>query len=104
MTEEMLACLNCQATDCDPNQCALLGNIPKEDRIVDGRAWRVYSRIPPITVNGETHNLREWAEINGLSYMTVYMRIARGMAPEQAVMLPKQPKGRKKKPRKRKIR
>ena len=99
MKDNIQACLNCQATDCDPFQCPLRGYVPIPERVVDARSWRRYAVIPPITANGETHTLSEWAELTGVSYNAIYMRIRRGMAAEQAVLLPNQPKGHKRKKR-----
>lgn len=32
-----------------------------------------------VTVNGETHNIKEWSEITGIKYATIYQRIKRGL-------------------------
>ena len=32
-----------------------------------------------VTINGETHNIKEWSEITGIKYATIYQRIKRGL-------------------------
>jgi len=46
-----------------------------------------------ITANGETHTIPEWAKKLGISRQAVYERIEKGMPPEQAVTLGRQPGG-----------
>lgn len=41
-----------------------------------------------VTINGETHTLMEWSEINHIKYMTIIMRISRGWTDEKAVSTP----------------
>lgn len=45
--------------------------IPLSDQSKNRRFCLVY------TINGETHNLKEWSRICGIKYTTVYMRIFR---------------------------
>lgn len=46
------------------------------------------NRLAPVTINGETKRVSEWAKINGLSISCVTTRIAMGMSPEAAVTIP----------------
>lgn len=39
-----------------------------------------------ITANGETHSVKEWANILGISSNALYKRIKRGLKPEEAVL------------------
>lgn len=32
-----------------------------------------------ITINGETHNVKEWSELTGIKYATIYQRVRRGL-------------------------
>ena len=87
------ACLNCTADRCDPYQCRLRGNLPYQER--DRRTWEWHKHDAEITVNGETHTIRELAEISGIAYMTIYMRILRGWSHEDAIFKPLMRKGQK---------
>lgn len=40
-----------------------------------------------ITINGEMHCLKEWCELLGLNYQTVFTRIYRGWSIERALEL-----------------
>lgn len=40
----------------------------------------------PITLDGETHTMSEWARITGIRYGTIRSRRRRGMRPEQILM------------------
>ena len=87
------ACLNCTADRCDPYQCKLKGNLPYQER--GCRTWERHKQNVGITVNGETHTIREWAEITGIAYTTIYMRILNGWSHEDAVLQPLMRKGQK---------
>lgn len=41
-----------------------------------------------VELNGETHTLKEWTEILGLNYRTIFSRIQRGWSPLQALTTP----------------
>ena len=41
-----------------------------------------------VTINGVTHTVSEWAEINSISLKTVYVRTKRGMSFEDALTKP----------------
>lgn len=41
------------------------------------------------TYNGETHNIREWADIIGVPYSTLYMRLRNGWSVDKALSLHK---------------
>ena len=47
---------------------------------------RTNNRI--ITVNGNSHTMKEWSEITGIGYGTIQSRINRGWSPEDAVLTP----------------
>jgi hypothetical protein len=40
------------------------------------------------TIDGETRNIGEWAEMLGINRYTIYNRLYKGMTPEQAVTQP----------------
>jgi hypothetical protein len=45
-----------------------------------------------ITINGETHTLKEWAEISGLSLTTISIRIKNGVTGADIIKPSKKPK------------
>lgn len=53
---------------------------PREKKIKHPYAYK-----REITAFGETHKLTEWAEILGMDYNKIYMRMYRGMTFEEAV-------------------
>lgn len=91
-------CLECTSEDCD-GICdkyrnayrAYIGLAPLPKRkmimsqIVDGK--RKNRRWICLEYEGEIHTLKEWARIKGVDYMTLYMRMKRGMSFERAIRL-----------------
>jgi hypothetical protein len=45
-------------------------------------------RSHPVTVDGVTKNLIDWARESGISHPTLYRRLASGWTPEQAISIP----------------
>lgn len=96
-------CLNCGAEDCD-GLCReyknavrdLLGvphlreTMPKKKK--EKREKRNYNYRKLHEINGEKHTLREWSEISGINYNTMYMRMYRyGMTLDEALGNPLRP-------------
>ena len=104
-TPEMIdVCMRCQEEDC-PGICDIYRNAfrvahglptikesmhkrapkqgpPKPQRTKGGGLGR-YNK--PVEAFGERHTISEWAQIVGVSYNTLYMRLHRGETVEQAV-------------------
>jgi len=94
-------CTNCQKADCDgicedykdafrayvglpPIKRYLRPTLkPKQKKPKKVKHTYVYNH--DLTAYGETHTLREWAEILGIEYNKIYMRMYRGMTFEEAV-------------------
>ena len=55
------------------------------DRYVQQNNTRTNRKV---TINGETHNLIEWARMKNLNIRTIYYRLERGMTEEEALMTP----------------
>jgi len=41
------------------------------------KRWNLHNS-KPITFNGETHSIKEWSDIIGINYDTLYKRLTRG--------------------------
>lgn len=104
--EVVAACANCTRADCDgicndyrnavrrhlglkplPNHEKRGERIGISGRKKAPREPRHYN-TRRIECNGESHTLGEWAEIGGMDYNTLYMRLYRGMSIEEAMGLP----------------
>lgn len=63
------------------------GYSPNNCRIVDRKAQANHRRNNRLlTINGETHNIKWWADYAGIKYIKLYQRIRHGQSPEQAII------------------
>jgi hypothetical protein len=70
-----------------------LNNLIYGDAHLRGNKQRTCRRI---TIKGRTHTLKEWTEIRGLKYGTVYSRIRNyGLTPAEALEIKVRPNGKK---------
>lgn len=104
LPEVIKFCCNCTKITCNQGKCKELMNmiyelkgeeIPKRFRPPSGKGPRVLK----YTINGATNTLRQWCEIYGIKYDTVYARLRCGRSLEQALT---DPIDESKRPRKRK--
>ena len=104
---ELIAiCSNCTEADCDglceqykrlyrqlypapPNAPGTCGRQPNRIRPRPKRERLHYYNVESYTYNGETHTIKQWSEITGIKYNTLYMRLTRGkMKFEDAITMP----------------
>lgn len=98
-------CMECEKNDCDGLcdryriEFRRVAGLPPIRRYLDpykGKAQKGPNGRPStyshtimykgeLTANGETHTLKEWAEISGISQKALYMRMHRGMTIEEAL-------------------
>lgn len=96
-------CLNCRAKDCEgicrdyKNSVRDLLGIPHLREVIPKqkqkkRVKRKHQYRKRHEINGEEHTLGEWAEISGIAYNTLYMRMYRyGMSLAEAMGDPLKP-------------
>lgn len=110
LPEVIKFCCNCTKISCNQGKCKELMNMICELK-GEEIPKRFRPRVKPIppswddrkiaeyTINGEAHTLKQWCEIYGIKYHTVYARIRCGRTLEQALT---DPLDESKRPRKRK--
>ena len=62
---------------------------PENCRFVDVKAQLNNTRrnLPPLMVNGEVHTAKEWSQMLGITYNTIFGRLKRGWPVERALGL-----------------